>query len=334
MSSIKSKTISFLQLFRLQTAAVTATTPVIGGLVMNQREPFPLLVLFLVGLLYHIFGFVLNEYIDIEVDKKSADLKEKPLVSGAITKNTALSVVVISLVGACALLTFFQSVFPFIFFLVALLLGALYDTYGKKMPGFDFILAGGFFFLCLTGASTVSFSFPLLVYLVCLLYFFQIVFNNAVEGGLKDIDHDALGGAKTIATRMGVHINNGVLQAPLPFRIFAYTTQLAFFGTLIVLAMQPELSFWKSNIFVQFIVILLGLAIVATSYLFMRSFLFHRGQLKRLFSVHEMTSYFLVLVVLSPLFGLVITLILIIIPTCWYLALNVILYGKLLQPQV
>jgi len=334
MGSIKRNVISYLQLFRLQTAAVTAITPVIGGLLMNQREPLPLLVLFLVGLLYHVFGFVLNEYIDIEVDKKSADLKKKPLVSGVITKSTALSIVIISSVSACTLLALFQSALPLILFLLALSLGALYDIYGKKMPGFDFVLAGGFSFLCIAGASTVSFSFSLLVYLVCLLYFFHIVFNNAVEGGLKDIDHDALGGAKTIATRMGVHIHNGVLQTTLLFRVFAYSIQLAFFGTLIILGMQPELALLGGSIFLPFITVLLGLVVFATSYLFMCPRPFHRGQLKRLFSIHEMASYFLVLVVLSPFFGLLVTLTLILIPTCWYLALNVILYGKLLQPQV
>lgn len=334
MGSIKKKIISYLQLFRLQTAAVTAITPVIGGLLMNQREPLSLLVLFVIGLLYHIFGFVLNEYIDIEVDKKSADLKKKPLVSGAISKSTALFSIIVSSGGACILLVFFQSALPIVLFIIALFLGTLYDIYGKKILGSDFVLAGGFFFLCLTGASTTSISFSPLVYLVGLLYFFQIVFNNAVEGGLKDIDHDALGGAKTLATRAGVRVCKGMLQTTTTFSIFAYSVRLIFFGLLVVLGMQPELAFWGGNIFLQFLTVLLGLIVVITVYLFIRNRHFNRGQLKRLFSIHEMASYFLLLIVLSPLFGLKVALILIIIPTCWYLVLNIVLYGKLLQPQV
>ncbi len=335
MGTIKKKTITYLQLFRLQTAAVTATTPLIGGLLMNQRDPLLLTMLFAVGILYHIFGFVLNEYVDIEVDKKSDDLKKKPLVSGAITKNTALPIVMVSMIGACVLLIFFfQSVFPILFFIVALFLGLLYDVYGKRMPGSDFVLAGGFFFLCLTGASTSSLAFPTMVYLVCLLYFFQIVFNNAVEGGLKDVDHDALGGAKTLATRMGVYIHNGTLQTTKTFSAFAYSVRIIFFGLIVVLGLQQELAFWEGNIFLRLTAVLFGLVMFATLHLFMCPLPFDRGRLKRLFSIHEMTSYFLVLVVLSPLLGLWLTLILIFIPTCWYIALNIALYGKLLQPQV
>ena len=133
MSNIKNRILEHLRLFRFQTAAATASAPLIGGLIMNQRDPFPLFILFLIGVLYHIFGFVLNEYADIEADKKSADLKEKPLVSGSIIKEQALFIVVLSCTFSCALIIFTsQSPFPILFFISALLLGGTYDIYGKK----------------------------------------------------------------------------------------------------------------------------------------------------------------------------------------------------------
>jgi len=72
----KNRTLGYLQLFRLQTTATTALTPVIGALVLGQKDIFHLFILFIIGCFYHIYGFVLNEYIDIDVDKKSKDLQK------------------------------------------------------------------------------------------------------------------------------------------------------------------------------------------------------------------------------------------------------------------
>jgi len=332
----KNRTLEYLRLFRFQTAAATASAPLIGGLVMNQRDPFLLFVLFLIGILYHIFGFVLNEYVDIEVDKKSDDLKEKPLVSGSITKKHALFIVVLSCICACAVIVFtFQSVFPILFFIFALLLGGIYDVYGKKIHGSDLVLAGGFFFLCLTGVSTISTHFTTLVYVVCLLYFFQIVFNNAIEGGLKDVNHDALGGVKTLAIRTGVNVHLGKLHVTKSFALFACGLRIAFVALLVLLGLQMKPSFWsEDHIFNIVIVLFLVVILFATLYKFLQRSKFDREKMKKLFSVHEMTSYSMILVVLLPILGLQITAILLLLPVVWYLMFNIVLYGKLLQPQI
>jgi 4-hydroxybenzoate polyprenyltransferase len=336
MGNTKNRILEHLRLLRLQTAAATASAPLIGGLVMNQRDPFLLFVLFLTGILYHIFGFVLNEYIDIEADKKSDDLKEKPLVSGSITKKHALFIVVLSCICACALIVFtFQSVFPLSFFISALLLGGIYDVYGKKIHGSDFVLAGGFFFLCLTGASTTSTSFTTLVYIICLLYYFQIVFNNAIEGGLKDINHDTLGGVKNLAARMGVNIRLGKLHVTKSFALFAFCLRIVFIALLVLLGLQMKPSFWSEDyIFNIVIVFFLVVVLFATLYKFLQCSKFDREKMKKLFSVHEMTSYFMILVVLLPILGLQITAILLLLPVVWYLMFNIVLYGNLLQPQI
>ena len=336
MSAIKTTLFEYLRLLRLQTGAATASAPLIGGLVLGQRDILHLVVLFLIGICYHIFGFVLNEYTDVEVDKQAIDLKEKPLVSGSITRKEALSIVILSILCGYALILFFYgSVYTMSFFSIALLFGGLYDLYGKKIIGLDFVLAGGFFFICLTGASTVSLDFNVLVYLVCLLYFFQIVFNNAVEGGLKDVDHDALGGAKTLATYMGINVYQKVVQMTKPFVAFAFSLRFIFLGLLVFLGLQPQLIFWSDkHVFqVAIVVFLMGIFFV-TLFTFLRSMRFNRSRLKKLFSMHEMASYFMVLIILSPIFGLWITVFLLLLPTVWYLVFNVVLYGKLLEPRV
>ena len=335
--NLKNKILEYLRLPRLQTAAVTAVTPIVGSLVMGQQDIFHLLVLFLIGFLYHIYGFVLNEYVDVEVDKRSIDLKKKPLVSGVVPKGFALFISLLSGAGSCLLtLYFFPSVLPLLFLLSAILLGGIYDVYGKKIPGSDVILGLGFFFICLMGASTVSHEFTTVTYIVCSIYFVHIVFNNAVEGGLKDVDHDTIGGAKTLATRMGVTVQNSRLKVTKTFAVFSIIIKIIFMGLIVSLWLQPEIRVSLSyNHAIQItLLVLFAVTIVFTMYKFLRSSPFDRSRLKRLFSVHEISSYFMLVLSLYSLIDLRPTLFLIFFPFLWFILFNVILYGKLLQPQV
>ena len=65
--------LEYIRLFRFHTSAVTAMVPFIGSIVMGQRNGLNLIIIFFIGILYHIYGFVLNEYIDVEVDKKNCE---------------------------------------------------------------------------------------------------------------------------------------------------------------------------------------------------------------------------------------------------------------------
>ena len=329
--------IGYLQLIRLQTAATTALTPVIGGLIMGQNDIFLLFILFLIGFLYHIYGFVLNEYIDIDVDKKSADLTKKPLISGAVPKKHALFIAVFSSIFACFLtIFFFPSVLPILFLVFALLLGGVYDIFGKIIPGLDFVLGLGFFFLCLMGSSTIIYDFTILTYIVCLIYFIHIAFNNSVEGGLKDVDHDYLAGAKTLATKMGVFVKNEKLKITKKFVIFSFILKLIFICLIILLCIQSEINLFVYEKNTLYIILFIFFIIITlfTMYRFLFMTVFDRSKLKKLFSLHEMSSYFLLIISLSLLIELLPTLILIFFPFVWYLLFNFILYRKLLQPQV
>jgi len=333
----KNTILEYLRLPRLQTAAVTAVTPILGSLVMGQADSVHLSILFLIGFSYHIYGFVLNEYIDVEVDKKSNDLQKKPLVSNMIPKRYALFISL--LFCACSVLltvSFFASVLPVLFLLLAILLGGLYDVYGKKIPGSDFLLGLGFFFICLMGASTVSDKFTTVTYLVCSIYFIHIVFNNAVEGGLKDVDHDTIGGAKTLATRLGVRVQDGRLKVTKTFTVFSASIKMIFMALIVALWFQPEihLSFSFASAMQIALIVLFTVTVVFTMYTFLRSSLFDRSRLKRVFSIHEISSYFLLIVSLYSLIGLQSTLFLVFFPFLWFILFNGILYGKLLQPQV
>ena len=330
------KLIEYLRLIRPQGAASTGVIVIIGYLIMmGPRNLLNLSILFIIGVLSHIFTFVLNEYVDIRVDKKSQYLKEKPLVSGAIPKNHPLYIALLSCVCAYALtIIFFRSLFPILFLSLALLSGGIYDMIGKKIPASDVLIAGGCFFGCLFGASTVSIHFTNLVYIISLSAFIFLVFCNAVIGGLKDADHDSLAGAKTTATRMGVKVVDGKTIIPFKFKAFSYALELIFIILIVLAIIQPEISLWPSEEYLILIIMaILTVIILASLYEFLNLSKFERTRLYRLFALNGTATYILVPMVLLPIVGLPIMLVLLILPTAWLIIWNLILYGTAVQPR-
>lgn len=333
----KHRFLEYLCLIRPQGAAFTGAVIIIGSLIMTgQRNMLHLSILFIIGVLGHIFGFVLNEYVDIGVDEKSQYLNEKPLVSGVIPKNHALFIALFACFGAYALtIIFFQSMFPLLFLSLAFLSGGIYDAIGKKIPGSDVFVGVASFFGCLFGASTVSIHFTNLVYIVSLSVFVYIVFSNAVVGGLKDAYHDHLAGAKTTAIRMGVKVENGKMLITKKFTVFAYTVNPIYIGLIVLAGFQPELNIWLSDIYmIHVIVLFLVFLVFATLYKFWHPPKFDRPRLIRILGIHELTAYSLGPIILLPIIGLKFTLFLLLLPLFWMLTVNFILYGKPIQPQV
>lgn len=326
----------FLQLFRIQTAVATASAPLLGGMVMGLRDGVLLFLLFVVGLLLHVYGFVLNEIFDVEVDRKSGDLQGKPLVSGDISVRQAYGVVVVSVVVLCVVMgVVFSSVVSFVLLVISLVLAGVYDVFGKRLVGADFVLAGSFFFICLCGSSTVSLEFSLVAILLGLIFFIQIVFNNAVEGGLKDVDHDFLAGAKTLALRLGVVVDKGVLRVSKRFWLFSLCVKGVFVVLVLWLGVQPGLQVLFGEGFLVFVIaFLLLLGSVFFMVRFLRLGVFDRSRLKRLFSGHEMSAYAALLLMLYPVIGLEWSVFLIVLPLVWFLVFNMGLYGTLLEPRV
>lgn len=343
--------LEYIRLFRLQTGAITAVAPVAGYIVLTTLKPALDLdwiiagLLFLIGLFMHIFIFVLNEYIDVDIDRLSPDLTEKPLVKGVVSMQGALAVVIVS-VSLTYILTiiFFFELWIIIALTLSHLCGVIYDVYGKKFPGSDFVLAGWIFWFCIFGACVADISLnllelPLIIYTIAGLGFMQIVFNNAVEGGLKDVDHDHIGDARTLATVLGVKVKKGYLKVSTKFKAFTWSIKIIHVILFISLFFNPDLDFWHYDPFYIQLIILICIfmligVIFATTYRFLNFEKFDRAKLKRIFSLHEISTYFIVPLILIPLIGIWISIGLLLLPLVWFIALNLVLYGKPLEPRV
>jgi 4-hydroxybenzoate polyprenyltransferase len=287
----------------------------------------------------HIFEFVLNEYIDLEVDRLSPDWAEKPLVKGTVSLNAALGLVFGAMIISYILtIIFFFNFWTLLLLTLAFEFGAIYDIHGKRFAGSDFTLAFWIFFFCLFGASIVSIQFTGPLFLVAGLGFFQILFNNAIEGGLKDADHDAVGGAHTLAHALGVKVRSGKIILPGTFKFASYSIKLCYICLIILIIYfsKPPIivldSVWG---YLQlFIIIIFIFIIFSTLHVFLNQVEFDRDKLKRIFSMHEISTYYIVPIILLQLLGLFSVLILLLIPLIWYILLNLTLYGKPLEPKV
>ena len=154
----------YLEISRLFNMGLTGVAPILGAVSMwgeGQIIPLNLLILFLIGCFSHIYGFVLNDVMDVKIDKLSEELIARPLVSGTITRRNAtyfaISCMILSLVLA---VFFYDGIINFIFLIslliFAYILATIYDILSKKYPGMDIFVASAVFFLILFGASTIG----------------------------------------------------------------------------------------------------------------------------------------------------------------------------------
>jgi 4-hydroxybenzoate polyprenyltransferase len=321
---------------RIHSAASESLLILLGALVMGQHSLLLLAVLFAIGIFFHIDGFISNEYADIEVDRLSPDIQHKPLLRGDISKTHAMIVAWTSCIIVYLLtFIFFFSLLPILFLTSSILLGTAYNFYRKKIQNIsDFAIAGSLAFLALYGASTVSPHLTLLSYIISGLIFFGIVFANVVESGLKDVDHDALGGRKTLATVMGVNVHDKSLHITKTFIGFAVSLIAVCYVLLIFLGFQPEIHFWSSGIFSYGVTIGLSIIILIGTYQLLRLRVFDRPKIKRLYVIIDTAAGALLLIMLLPFLGVETVVVLLIIPISWFIGFNLLLYGKPLQPEV
>ena len=197
---------AYAKLLRLPGVGALGIPTVIGALTVGVTDFFDLMIVFFIGALACVFGFLLNDYTDVELDKLVDVLHEKPLVSGYVSKKTALfiSICMIFLSFLLVSILWYGEVFDHFKFagiislVLAGFLGTIYDVYGKKLVGSDFLVAVSVAFVFLFGA--LAFDKPnIITWIIFVLTFNNILYMNAIQNGIKDADHDYKMDVKNIA---------------------------------------------------------------------------------------------------------------------------------------
>ncbi len=316
-----------------------AIPPVIAALTVGTFDLFTLMLLFLLGAFSSIFGFVLNDFIDVEVDKKSEDLKKRPLVSGTISKTAALWICFTCIM--LTMLTFFILFYgknitylrfiSVICILIAWLLGSIYDVYGKKIFASDILVALSVSFIFLIGAFAVNKQPTIFTWIIFVLTFNNLFHMNAVEGGIKDADHDVLMNVNNIALQSGVRVDGDLLRIPGKFKLLGMIVRLSSVFLLFI----PFLFFNQPYLLWQLII--LGLASIGVLFFSIKLLSltrFNRNTIRKYISIQSFLRYSLVPLMLLSTIGIIPTLILIVLPILWYLVFTPLTGVKLLRPRM
>lgn len=333
-----SKIQAYAKLLRVPGIGGLAIPAVIGAMTVGQFDFFNLALLFIIGAFAALYGFILNDYADIEVDKLSEDLKGKPLVSGEISVNKALMICVFFILFSFLLifiLWFGETLDLFKFgaalsLFLAGILGSIYDFYGKSFVGSDFLVALSMGFVFLFGA--LSFGEPnIITWAIFVLTFNNILHMNAIEGGIKDADHDYKIGVKNIAFTSGVKVSGVNIIIPVIFK--AFSMGIRFFSAFLLFM---PFVFFKYPYHIWQIIILafatLGVIFFSVKLLSIKTF--ERNQIRKYIAIQSFLRYSLVPLMLVSIIPLIYSLILIVFPIVWYVLLTPLLGEKLFRPRM
>jgi len=282
-------------------------------------------VLLFITVVSNIYGFVLNDYADIEVDRLSKEPVKRPLVTGVISKKIAIFICVLSIaiVYISTFIYFYRNHLSFfigIFYLTfALILVYIYNMYGKKIIGSDSLIAISGAIAILFGAYMISIDGILSIFTwsFFILEFSQYFFGNAVVGGLKDADHDYLRNVKNIALTSGVKVTDDKkIFIPLRFKAFGMGLRLIFaFGAFIPIIYGFQYKIWEMLLLIIFVIALLIISAKVLSIKTMEN----RDKLIKLGGLMGILRYSIIPIMLIPLIGLLYSFILLIFPIIWYI---------------
>jgi len=330
---------AYARLLRVPGIGALGVVPVIGALIVGMTDVPTLAIVFIIGAFSSIFGFLVNDYVDIELDKLVDDLQKKPLVSGDVSRKAALMTAFILSFSAfffIALLFYLQGSFTFsrflafISILLAGFLGTTYDIYGKKMVGSDFLVAISVAFIFLFGVLVFGVATPI-AWVVFFLTFENILFMNAVQNGIKDADHDYKMGVRNLAIVAGVKVEGTNLVIPWGFKSFGFGLRLvaaAFFFLPFIVFGYPYF-WWQLALLAVLVVVFL---VLDARFLSMKTF--DRGQIRKIIGIQSFLRYSLVPVMLISIIGWLPAVLLILIPIVWYIAFTPLLGERMFKPRM
>ena len=157
---------AYAKLLRLPGIGALGIPAVIGALTVGVTDLYNLILVFIIGAIACVYGFVLNDYADIELDQLVDVLHKKPLVSGEVSKKGALITTIFLMLLAFLFISILwygltidtYKIMAILCIIIAGFLGSIYDLYGKRIVGLDFLVALSVAFIFLFGA--LSFGKP------------------------------------------------------------------------------------------------------------------------------------------------------------------------------
>ena len=328
------KLLGLLRLGRMEFAGGYFSVMLSGALSLrgSALHSADLIVISALALLTALWTCAHNDCCDFAIDRRSAELSNRPLVSGAVSMRSAwLMVVILVLASFVIVVSCQKGVWSLLALLACAVLSGGHNQLCKKLPGADALLGAAFASQCLLGALLVAGSGETagldwrMVWVVVVIQFFDpIVFNAGAS--LKDVRNDRAASAVTAAVFLGVTVGeDDTLSISGRFKSAMILLKLS---SLAVLLLSP---FWTGIPFSSPQILLIGAAAAVSLFLTVDSVnvkVFDRPRIGRHLIKQEAASKLLVALLLMETAGWRWSLVLFAVPIAWYFACNVVLYGR------
>ncbi|MEZ4512520.1 MAG: UbiA family prenyltransferase [Chloroflexota bacterium] len=230
---------SLIRFLHLALFGFSGMLPLLGAATVAPQlgwsRIWPLLLL---ALGFHAFAYILNDVVDLPIDRSQPSRAAYPLVAGRISPLFAILIAGL-MVPLTAVYIHLHTHQPAAvgWLLLAFLCLAIYDVWGKKTavpPLTDLIQGIGWAALLLAGASTIGQPNPL-TWLTAAVVVVYILLVNGINASLRDVANDvahmAAHGVVTTAVYLGTTPNpDGSLRIPTRLRLYALACQAVLFG--------------------------------------------------------------------------------------------------------
>jgi geranylgeranylglycerol-phosphate geranylgeranyltransferase len=231
-------------LMRLEHGVMILVAILVGSLIANRGalpDTFKLIFSFLTALFLEASTFALNDYFDLEIDKKNKR-DDRPLVREDIQPRTAL--ILFSLLFPLGIISSFLVNLPcFLIALITALFAIAYDVKIKKIkPIGNFYIAYIMAVPFLFGAAAVSPNIPPIIWLLASIAFFAGV-GREIMKDVMDIAGDRSQGVRSFPMYIGernayrvaaVFYIIAVMMSFIPFFLLKDT---AYYGNTVYLAL-------------------------------------------------------------------------------------------------
>jgi geranylgeranylglycerol-phosphate geranylgeranyltransferase len=204
------------ELMRLEHGVMIAIAILIGSLIALKGEGLPLfdkfILTFFTALFLEASTFALNDYCDLEIDKKNKR-EDRPLVRGDLSPKSALYLFYIFF-PLGVICSYFVNLTCFIIALITALLAVLYDTKMKKIKLLGnfyiaYIMAIPFIFggAAVAAEDTLFFEIPPAIYIIALIAFLTGS-GREIMKDVMDFEGDKEKGVKSFPKYIGSRGSN------------------------------------------------------------------------------------------------------------------------------
>jgi 4-hydroxybenzoate polyprenyltransferase len=193
-------------LLRGSALGISLVMPLVGAAAAGVVDRRAMLELVGVGLAFHCFAFVLNDVIDLPVDRTEPRRSNSALVVGAVRPEWALALALVQVPAAVGIvLLMSRGTRPIVALAIGFALLGVYNVAGKRCPLpplTDLVQGCGWAALTLFGGAVVGPWTPTSWWVAAYVALY-IVLINGVHGALRDLANDLRCGVRSTAIWMG-----------------------------------------------------------------------------------------------------------------------------------